>query len=589
MKFLTTTLFIWISLLPLGVMGSPQLSSNEIQALIDVSGSMKQNDPQNLRAEATQLLINLLPDSSAATLWLFAEDTKLLSKSEKVDGDWRQKASKATKSIHSQGVFTDIEKAIKTSLEQGFTHSDSKSLIILTDGMVDTSKDIMISADSRERILSEWIPKLQQQKIKVQTIGLSDQVDKELLEKLAFETGGWHETAESAEQLERLFLKSVQKAAPRDTLPLSGNQFTVDSSVQEFSLLVFKTANATPTQLAGPDQKKLTKGTHSDNVSWLETQRYDLITVKQPVSGVWHIDAAMDPDNQVVILTDLKMHLNDIASFMPEKQSLPIKLHFTDKDQLIKRPDFLELVTIGLSLDQQPPVTLEADKSQPGYFTQTLNELMAGKHSIKLIADGKTFKRELEREFEVVSTPVTVDVSPDKTQRSVTLTFKPDISVIDVQSLVINITLHKSNQETDTAIVMQTDGNWVFMLEKLPEGESLLLNFDVVAQSLDGKALKPLLAPITLDDNLFPVEEKTETPAAITPDITPAVVTSEPTIPHPPAPEENTVAVSDNNWTLTLSIIIGSNIMLGIIGFFAYRMLRKANQRKQLELLERLT
>ena len=34
---------------------------SEIQILIDVSGSMKQNDPKNLRISALKLLVNLLP------------------------------------------------------------------------------------------------------------------------------------------------------------------------------------------------------------------------------------------------------------------------------------------------------------------------------------------------------------------------------------------------------------------------------------------------------------------------------------------------------------------------------------------------
>lgn len=562
-------------------------SVSELQVLIDVSGSMKQNDPQNLRADATQLLINLLPEASKATLWLFAEDTKLLTEIDNVDGDWRQKALKATKSIHSHGVYTDIEKAIKTSLEQGFESSGSNNLIILTDGMVDISKDIMVSADSRERILSEWIPKLQERKIKVQTIGLSDQVDKELLEKLAFETGGWFESAESAEQLERLFIKSVQKAAPRDTLPLNGNQFTVDSSVREFSLLVFKTDNAAPTQLVDPDQKKLSQAAHADNVSWLETKRYDLITVNQPTPGDWRIEAVMDPDNQVVILTDLKMQLNEIPSFVPEKESLQVKLHFTEKDQLISRPDFLELVTIALSLDQQPPVSLDSVKSEPGYFAYSLNDLPLGKHNIKLIADGKTFKRDIEREFEVVSAPIMVNVSTDQMQRSALLTFQPDISVINAQSLVINVSVHRSNQQTETAIVSQTDGNWIFKLENLPKGESVLLNFDATAQSLEGKAIKPLLSPMTLDDRVFAAEKQPEKPQVAAPDNIQETITNEPTTSSPA--QEDKATESEDNWLVTVGIILGSNILLGAIGFFAYRMLKKATQRKQLELLERLT
>ena len=117
----------------------------------------------------------------------------------------------ATEKINSRGLYTNIEEAIQTVLQVGFAGKGDKHLILLSDGMVDISKDIMVSADSRDRILSEWIPKLQVLNIKALTIALSDQADKELLEKLAFDTGGWYESAANAEQLQRTFLKMILK------------------------------------------------------------------------------------------------------------------------------------------------------------------------------------------------------------------------------------------------------------------------------------------------------------------------------------------------------------------------------------------
>jgi hypothetical protein len=98
----------------------------EIQVLIDVSGSMKQNDPQNLRVDAVQLLINLLPDHAKVSLWLFSENTKLLIETDAVDAEWRRKAVKATLAIHSRGIYTHIEEAIQTALKDGFTSAGGK-------------------------------------------------------------------------------------------------------------------------------------------------------------------------------------------------------------------------------------------------------------------------------------------------------------------------------------------------------------------------------------------------------------------------------------------------------------------------------
>ena len=43
----------------------------EIRILIDTSGSMKDNDPENLRAAALRLMAKLLPKQSTAGVWMF--------------------------------------------------------------------------------------------------------------------------------------------------------------------------------------------------------------------------------------------------------------------------------------------------------------------------------------------------------------------------------------------------------------------------------------------------------------------------------------------------------------------------------------
>lgn len=559
-------------------------NADEVQILIDVSGSMKQNDPKNLRVDATQLIINLLPNGTKVSIWLFAEKTTLLSHSDAVDDPWRKQAAKTCQSIHSRGIYTHIEDAIQTALNQGFTDNGNKNLILLTDGMVDISKDIMVSADSRERILSEWLPTLHQKNIKVQTIGLSEQTDKELLEKLAFETGGWHETAESAEQLQRVFARMAQKAAPQDTLPLSDNQFSIDKSIKELSVLVFKKTGATPTQLIAPDQQKINKNTASKTISWLESSAYDLITVKQPLPGDWQIEASIDPDNQVMILTDLKLKIDALNNFIAQKQSVSLKLHFTEQEQLIIRPDFLHLVNITLSIDQQESIDIPPISTDPGFFSVTLNELTQGKHQLKIIADGKTFKREIIQDIEVVATTIAVEKVIDSPNRQVTLKFQPDISQLDSASVAISTLIHQANTAVESHTVEEKDGVWELKLKPLPAGETMQINFNVMAKTLDGSSVTPLLTPLTIDDGFFE--------PAVTP---PSVHEPQPMPPQEadsnqlqpatePLPTE-----AESNWGMTIAIVLTVNLLLGGIGFFTYKKLKQNQAKKQQALLERLT
>lgn len=560
---------------------------NEIQVLIDVSGSMKQNDPHNLRIDATKLLVSLLPDDAAASLWLFAEKTTLLTQSKQIDTNWKQQAVTATDKIHSRGVYTHIEDAIDSALRHGFAGNGDKYLILLTDGMVDISKDIMVSADSRERILSEWIPKLQQRQIKVQTIALSDQADKELLEKLAFETGGWMETAQSAERLQRAFLKTAQKTAPKDTLPLDNNRFHVDDSVKEFSLVVFKVSQTTPTQLVAPDGNGIDK--HASTVSWLEGAGYDLITVKQPQAGDWRVDAAVDPDNRVMILTDLKLRMDEMPNIIGDKQTIPLRAYVTERDQLLDRTEFLKLIDLSLSIDQQTPMPMKPSPDDTGYFIGTLPEMAPGKHRLTLTADGKTFIRELQHEIEVLAAPIRVEKLADSQKRMVTLKFHPDTAVLDTSVLVITAMVNQLGHEPASHVVENKDGVWELTLDAVAPGSSTEISFNIMAKTLDGKVISPTLAPIIITDTTFQTEDHPGQHHEQ--EVHPKPSPSEPISHESVDPETPTDTTSSSGipWGIVIAIVIAVNLLTAGIGFLIHKALKKANAARRQQLMERLS
>ncbi|TPQ27840.1 VWA domain-containing protein [Methylomonas koyamae] len=574
---------------------SPATGGDEIQVLIDVSGSMKQNDPDNLRVEAGRLLVELLPDGSRTGLWLFAEKTVPLIASDKVNAAWKQQAGKALANIHSRGLYTHIEDAIRTVLSQGFKGPGRKHLILLTDGFVDISKDIMQSADSRERILSEWIPQLQQQDIQVQTVALSDQADQELLDKLAFETGGWAEVAQSADQLQRSFLKMAQKAAPKTTLPLRDNKFSVDSGIQEFSILVFKTAHAAPTQLALPDGKTLAKQTMAANVSWLESQNYDLITVRQPAVGEWRLLAEVDPDNQVMIVTDLKLQLSQIPNFIGEHDTLAVEAHFTDRDQLITRADFLGMLSLELGLDQSAPQKMAA-AGNPGFFQQSLSGLAVGKHTLKFLADGKTFKREIISEIQVVATPITVERQIDAGQRRVRLLLKPDLALLEPAGMVINAQISRDDKPPETRAATAKDGLWELDLTELPPASVTKVSFNVMAKDRHGNPVSPAVKPVAIDDSWFhaapaAAEEPPQHGEPAVPAAEAGHVAAKEAA-HPdthPEPESEPELLPAANWWLVGGVLLAINLLFGLAGFFIYRYLKKSEAEQHQRLLEKLS
>ncbi len=581
-------------------------NTGNIKILIDVSGSMKQNDPENKRVSAVRLLINLLPNGSQAGIWLFAENTELLIKTSKVSRRWKQKALTAVKKIHSRGIYTDIEGAISAVLGDGFRKPDNNNLILLTDGMVDISPDIMQSAESRERILTDLIPVLQQRQIKVHTIALSDNADTELLQQLSFDSNGWTETSQTAEHLQKTFLQMFNKALPQDGVPLKNNKFDIDKSIQEFSILVFKKNTAKKTRIIRPDKKIISSQSHGQGVSWVGDKHYDLITVQHPAVGEWTVLAETDPANQVMIMTDMKLHIDDLPEYISEQETVGIRIHFTEHGQLIKRQDFLKLVDVTLQqsdeLGREKNWKLLPQADHPGYFSQQIHKtLTKGRHTLKILADGKTFKREIVRILEVIESVMRIKKSFDSELGKVTLELIPDQAVIDTDMITVKVDVKRSSERLESHEITPQAGRMLLELDRPEPGEKIIVNFSVFAKTVRGEPVTPKIKPVIIDDQwvaavqsipeakhdnaLKGVEDGTETDAA-------KPVKREEADNQIETDEEEQVdeEVEENgSWGIVIGGVVLINLILLALGFFAYRYLRKKAAAKQEQLLERLT
>jgi len=564
---------------------------NEIQVLIDVSGSMKKNDPNNLRIPAIKLLINLLPEGTRAGIWLFAENSSELVKTGRVDQKWKKNALLKVNKIHSRGLFTHIEEAIDNASASWFESTDQQNrhLILLTDGMVDVSKDFMQSAESRDRIMNQQLPLLQQAGVQVQTIALSADADTELLNKLAFDTLGWPETVLAAEQLQKVFFKLFQQAVPQDTVSITDNKFSVDASIKEFSVLIFKQAGA-ETELIAPDKSKLNSASKLEGISWLNEKNYDLVTIRAPKAGEWKINAATDPDNKVMIVTDLKFEIDELPNNISLTDSLEITVFFTDQQQLISRQDFLNLIDISVQQLGGKKWQIPAVIGKQGLFSRKLvNELKEGRHTLKIKADGKTFNREVIKVIEVVKSLVTIEKQVDLVARTISITLKADKSVINTDMMAIEATISQQGEAATVQDLQGSDGQWRMLIKAPESGVRMLVNFSIMANTLQGSAISPHVPAIVIDDRLFdtekPEQQLVEPIQKETIEVESGIVDSEEI-----KADENQDSIPEEpiNWGKTAVIILLINVIVFVIGFLIFKFMKKRASAKQDELLSRL-
>lgn len=426
----------------------------EVRVLIDVSGSMKQTDPNNLRQPALKLLIGVLPKNARAGVWNFAQSASMQVYPGQVTNKWRKLARQRAKRIHSRGLYTNIEAALQASTADWKKpdHRSKRNLILLTDGMVDVGKDPARNARSRERILKNILPRLQKAGVKIHTIALSKETDEELLRTMSMSTDGGFVQVDSADELERMFLKLFEKTSEVDSVPILENKFKVDKSVRDFTLLIFRAHGDTkPAAVISPSNKRYTYKKHPRTIDWHHEKNYDLVTVSKPEAGEWSLDTTIDPDNRVMVVTNLNLKVDSLPNNMMMGDELVIRSRLLQERKTITDKKLLSLMrfTVHSKIGETSlPVVDLLDDGQgkdpfaaDGVFSGTIgNFTKPGIYEIKLKVIGSTFNREVTHRLEVRGSPAKIDVKKAK-QGGFEATIRVDPSMLRTETVSIQLKL----------------------------------------------------------------------------------------------------------------------------------------------------
>ncbi len=567
----------------------------DARILIDVSGSMHKNDPQNLRRPALRLLVGLLPDDARAGVWTFGQYVNMLIPLGQVDAGWKRKARAEAAKIASPGQFTNIEDVIRRASAdwEGPATIYRRHLILLTDGVVDISKDPKKNAASRKRILEELLPKLKLHNAALHTIALSERADHELMQTLSMETGGWYEQVNNAEQLQRIFLKIFEKVGRPDTVPLKDNKFLVDNSIQEVTLLVFRKEGAEPTQVITPSGEQFDAKSAPKSVSWHRDVGYDMLTITKPETGEWRVQAAMDPDNRVIIVTDLKMVSSQLPSRFVLGESLPLTVNFYNKGKKINRKDFVDVGNMkngqvdANGTGEERPILDDGkdgdEVSGDGNFTLRVGEgLAAGKVELIITAQGNTFQREQRQIFELAD-PMVMKFQPSaQGGEEWQLSLMPDSEIVDLDSLELNASLISKTGEEQP--VMLLPGIEQGMREALINADALMgdwtLSVSVKGRTRAGSALDLTLDPVAIEGKATPPPSPPPEPVVEAPP------KEEPVVEPPPPPSEPEAVKEEDDFMFQVAIFGGANLLIILIGAGLFWFIRRRKGKPDFQLVE---
>lgn len=437
---------------------SPQLpGAVDVRIIVDISGSMKQNDPQNLRRPALRLLARLLPDGATSGVWTFGQYVNMLVPHREVNDAWRDMAIAQSDAINSVAMRTNLGAAIETASDGYFTGGvlSNTHFIVLTDGMVDISRNPSANKAEANRILDTLVPPLKQQGARFHAVALSAEADTEFLRKLASESNGSFHVAENADDLSRAFLDAFNAAVPQEQTPIDDDGFMVDAGVSEYTALIFWGDNETSAnrtlalKASGLDAATLQQ--HPDNIRWAREPGYDLITVTDPVAGRWSLDGQLGEGSRVSVVSDLRMIVSPIPGTFTVEEPLAIRVGLFDGDEPITNADFLSVLTVNLTLANEDgrggtKVLSEQGPPADGVYRYNIAELpTAGQYQVVVEARSSTFARKFSgttrfepaADVEPVVEPVAEPVTEPEPAKEPEPALEPEAAIppIDVSEL----------------------------------------------------------------------------------------------------------------------------------------------------------
>lgn len=567
----------------------------DVRVLIDISGSMKQNDPHYLRRPALDLLVGLFPKDAKAGVWTFGEKVNVLIPDKTVTDAWRTLARTKATQITSDSLFTNIP-AVLDAAAENTDAAYRTSIILLTDGMVDISKSEAENNAARQHLLNDILPKLRSAGIVVHTIALSKFADRQLMERLAAETGGLFAVAETADQLKQVFLQAFDAAAPAEQVPLAGNHFLVDSSIDELTALVLHKPGK-PVELVSPDNKRHSAANHGDDFKWFEGDGFDLITVRKPYEGEWNVVADLEKGSRVTIVSNLSLSASRYSeSLFVGGEALEMTAALKQQGEAVKDATFVKLVKFSVSAQRredgkQWSLDLSKDNPTPadGYFHSAMSMLSEpGTYDLAVIAESKTFQRSQKQTVAVrenFDVRVTATDSIPAGHRVTLLAQNPDI---DTATSAVTAHIKTADDKTADKAVAVAEREWPLTLEGPDYAGRVEVYFDIVGQNKKGEKFNYRSAKVAIDQKgsevVAPaqkeavVEEKHEEPKAEKAEEPKAEAKHE-----EPKPDAAPEKKSDwKKWALYGGLALGNLLILGL-GFVAYRVIMGGSKSKVLD------
>lgn len=399
----------------------------DVILVMDSSGSMKKTDPMTLRIPAARLFLSLLGKHDRAGVVSFSDKGYPLMQLMKIDGN-DERLYDAVGRISSRGMYTNIHDALLKGfdvLRANWLRDRKKIIVLMSDGKMDVG-DPAKDRQLVQQVQQELVLRLRERQIRIYTIAFSEFSDRTLLREIAERTDGSFNLALKDRGLHKIFSSIFENAKQPEMLPMEGNSFLVDPSVQELTIVATKGTPDAKIMLQSPDGKKYSSFQSTGDMEWFVSREFVMVTVKKPIPGPWELLFSADEGNKAYIISDLQLKTNFDRLNIPLDEPVNFDIWLEKDGAVLKEKLILEGVDLFAEVGEagSEPVMMKLGDTgnkgdrhkNDGLFSFLYIPRSAGQAEIRIVAKGKTFEREKVSHLNIIG-PEKEEEVHDETKR----------------------------------------------------------------------------------------------------------------------------------------------------------------------------
>lgn len=451
----------------------------DVVFVVDYSGSMRYSDPQAVANEACTLFTNMCdPDRARVGAVLFTTGieytlplTELTEAEDREYVLWWLSTMEYTVSGDTD-ISLGLTAAMNLLAESGSFNGDRNPMIIfLSDGKTDR-----ISAE-RQAIyddeLSNTLNELAANDVEVYTIGLtnSDQIDEEVLQRMADETNGRYYPTKTADNLdailsEILALQIRSKILPIGEFDSDGSPITVEipipnDSIYQANIIIMSSKGVSDLHLVTPSGTEVV--IPSDRVLRIDSRVYTLLKLISPQMGEWQLTLTGANEDHITINLlnsyDMSLSLEASKENIIHGDTVDLQAFLSDPDGVIEDDSVFDNASGQITITNE-----QTNESSTLDLRASGNRMVAsytfgttGKYLVNASVTGGSFQKSAQIELTV--NPMPLESLTPNNEKNVTV-FSPFLGIKLLSHKNFNLNNLFSWDQTTNITATPVSGGW---------------------------------------------------------------------------------------------------------------------------------